>query len=395
MRVLLINSDLAANRGDRAIAEGIVALVRGVDPVADIAGLSEAAERDAGWLGIRMLPQGVHTLALWEWVSLLREARRADVVLWGGGELLKDYTNRAGVWYWSVKIALVSRFARRLIGAFQGIGPTSAPSSRRRIARTVARADCFVVRDAESRDKLIAWGAPADKIVASYDSAVVPVVDRGTSPAALADTAGIPASALDDFVAIAPRDWFHYRRGGLLPARWRPGSRTVSGDQAVYRESLRKLVDACVEQYGTVVLVPMHMGEDPKLCAALRAGAARPEAVHVLDSDSLSPAQLRSLLALAQFVVAFRLHAGIVAASAGTPAITYYYVDKGRLFADQAGMAQYAQPIEEMLRPDAIARFREVAGVLAADAAVRARLDARVSEMRADAVRAFSYAMAS
>ena len=52
MKVLLINSDLAKNRGDRAIAEGNIELIRRRWPEAKITGLSEQAARDRAWYGI-------------------------------------------------------------------------------------------------------------------------------------------------------------------------------------------------------------------------------------------------------------------------------------------------------------------------------------------------------
>ncbi|WP_317698669.1 polysaccharide pyruvyl transferase family protein [Aeromicrobium sp. REDSEA-S32_B7] len=107
-RILLMNSDLAANRGDRAIAEGIVALVRSRDPEARITGISQYPERDGRWYDIDVLDMDFQSLSPFAWLRLLREARRHDVVLWGGGEILKDYTNKAALWYWVVKMTMLS-----------------------------------------------------------------------------------------------------------------------------------------------------------------------------------------------------------------------------------------------------------------------------------------------
>src|SRR5690554_6162929 len=172
VRVLIINSDLAANRGDRAIAEGLIALVRETLPHAHLTIISQHAKRDRDWYGTDVLAQNIHSLNPLDWWSLIRAAKRADLVLWGGGELLKDYTNRLGVAYWALKIRCVAAANPTLIGVFQGIGPTAAPSSRRRIVRTVTRTKAFLTRDAESKEKLHAWGVPADRVIASFDSAV-------------------------------------------------------------------------------------------------------------------------------------------------------------------------------------------------------------------------------
>ena len=55
MKILLINSDVAKNRGDRAIAEGLLELIRTHQPDAKITGLSEESERDEEWYSICLL----------------------------------------------------------------------------------------------------------------------------------------------------------------------------------------------------------------------------------------------------------------------------------------------------------------------------------------------------
>lgn len=370
MKVLLLNSDLAANRGDRAIAAGLVALVRDRLPHASVTVVSQHGERDREWFGTHVLEQNIHSLNPLDWWRLMRAARRSDLVLWGGGELLKDYTNRLGVWYWAAKIACVRLVNREIVGAFQGIGPTRAPSSRRLIAATVRRTRAFLTRDAESRDKLVAWGVPAGMVTASFDSAVYATdVDTGVT------------APFERFAVLAPREWFHYRKGGWLPHRWRrdPGA---SPDSERLASAVVDMIDALVESHGAVVLAPMHMAEDPAYAAALRARAGRPDRVHVLAEDDLGPRELRSVIAQADLMVALRLHAGIIASSVGVPTLTYYYVDKGRLYADQVGAQAYTRPVERLLEADALADFTAMVTTVVGDDAQRERTATALAAMR-------------
>ncbi|WP_159448806.1 polysaccharide pyruvyl transferase family protein [Demequina sp. NBRC 110053] len=382
MRVLVVNSDLAANRGDRAIAAGLVTLIRDVLPGADITLVSQHAERDAAWFGTEVLAQGIHSLSPLGLVRLMRAARKADVVLWGGGELLKDYTNRLGVWYWAVKMRCVAWANPRVIGVFQGIGRTEGASSRRLIAATVRRTRAFLTRDEQSKGLLESWGVPPGLVTASFDSAVYAagVPDREL-PEGLTDL--LP----DRYAVVAPRRWFHYAQGGWLPHRWRRGSGTSRGGGGSRRAELltQRLVaaiDALVESHGAVAVVPMHMDEDPAYAIELRARAARPDRVVALTADSLGPEDVRAVMAGADVVVALRLHAGIVAMSAGVPTLTYYYVDKGRLFAGQAGASAYARPIERLLEADALAELEGLVASVEADGAQRDESAARLADMR-------------
>jgi len=56
VKVLILNSDSPHNRGDRAILQGMVALIRDVVPNAQITSLSQFATRDQEWFGIDFLP---------------------------------------------------------------------------------------------------------------------------------------------------------------------------------------------------------------------------------------------------------------------------------------------------------------------------------------------------
>ncbi len=382
MRVLIINSDLAANRGDRAIADGLIALVRDTLPSARITLISQYPDRDREWYNADVLPQNIHSLNPLDMVRLMRAAKQADLVLWGGGELLKDYTNRLGVWYWAVKMWCVSAANKTVVGTFQGIGPTSAKSSRRLIARTVIRTKAFLTRDAESKEKLEAWGVPAGHVIASFDSAVYADGSAvyGDGSAVYGDGSANEHVPFESYAAIAPRSWFHYSTGGWLPHRWRrtqgPAPRALQLESRVV-----EMIDTLVEAHGAAVVVPMHMAEDPELAARLLSQVARPDRVHVLSDDDLSPQQLRSVIAGANVMIALRLHAGIIATAASVPTVTYYYVDKGRLFAHQAGTDQVARPIEALLEASALVEFSQLATQAVAEGS--AGPDERIGRMKA------------
>lgn len=385
MRVLIINSDLAANRGDRAIAEGLIALVRETLPAAQITIISQHDKRDRDWYSTDVLRQNIHSLNPLGWWRLTRAAKGSDLVLWGGGELLKDYTNRLGVAYWALKIRCVAAANPNIIGVFQGIGPTSAASSRRRIARTVARTKVFLTRDAESKEKLEAWGVPAGRVIASFDSAVY-----------AHHTANAPAPVpFDTYAAIAPRAWFHYTTGGWLPHRWRRNT-GPSPDAQLLEDRTVQIIDHLVNTHGAAVIVPMHMDQDPQLATHLLSRVAKPDRVHVLAEDNLSPSQLRGVIAGASLMVAQRLHAGIVATAAGVPTITYFYVDKGRLFAAQAGSEQFARPIEKLLEADALADFATLVTQISGEGTgeTTTELGERIGRMKAQLRTDFEAALA-
>lgn len=364
MKILLINSDLAKNRGDRAIAEGIIQLVREKRPKAKITGISQHPERDRKWYGIDFLDMNFQTLNPIEIIRLCLQARKHDLVLWGGGEILKDYTNKTALWYWVGKMFLLSLFNSNLYGVFQGIGPTKAKSSKRLIAFIVNRTKLFITRDEESYQKLLDWGVKKDKIRHASDPAVLPIPDKAGQglQQKLSKEFEIDQQFLDNFICIGPRDWFHYKPGGLLPFKYKKKlfnlfGKSILTESAQHQKYLSQLSDMISElsaKYQTnILLTPMHMEEsDTQLCFHLKSSSADPDKVKVLDQDTLSPSELRTVISYAKAMIGFRLHSNIIGISSGVPSLNIYYVDKGRVFFDQINQSQFAMPIEAVLESD-------------------------------------------
>lgn len=386
MRVLILNSDSPKNRGDRAILAGLIEVVRRRWPDAEIHSLSQYDERDERWFGIRFLKMSPYSISPLDYLRLLWHARRADIVLWGGGEILKDYTNRLGLVYWALKLTGLSLVNRRIFGAFQGIGPTSAPSSRKLIAYTVNRTRGFVVRDDESAVKLRDWGVKVP-VVASFDpAAIAPVADWTPDLERRVHAAlSLDAAFLDRAVGIGLRRWFHYRKGGLLPF-----AVTGGGDETAefvrYRDNMVRLVDRLVEEKdATIVFFPMHMAEsegDDAFAHDIISRMRHPERARVLDGDEFAPGELSAIIRRCRYFVASRLHSAILAACARIPALVLYYVDKGRLFYEQLGLERLSRPIEMTLEDDAVDRIMAIVDTLGAERdEIVATVDRRIAEM--------------
>ncbi len=405
-KILLINSDLSRNRGDRAIAEGNIELIRSQFPDATITGISQSPKRDAKWFGINFLDMDFQSLSPWQLLRLCRAARSNDIVLWGGGELLKDYTNKASLWYWTVKMTAVRLSNSSLFGMYQGIGPTKSTSSKRLIVYLVNRCKGFIVRDEESYEKLVQWGANEDTLRWASDPAVLPTPQPMSADlrATLSAEFAIDKSFLENFICIGPRDWFHYKQSGILPFAYRKrlfelvgkSYETKSPQYEQYVGQLGKMVrEISRKQKTNVLFVPMHMSEgDSALCQTLAAYVNPSQKSAVLDKDILSPADIRATMAKAKTMIGFRLHSTIIAVSAGVPSITLYYVDKGRVFFDQIQQSVYALPIETTLEDGFVTRLDTmVREVVKKQSSIRKSISASTGVLRDQVVTTFQEVM--
>jgi polysaccharide pyruvyl transferase WcaK-like protein len=347
MKVLILNSDSPNNRGDRAILSGLIGLIKTVRPDAEITSLSQFQKRDQQWFGIRFLPFSPYSLSPINMLRLLIEAAKSDIVLFGGGELLKDYTNQLSLYYWRVKISLIRIVNKNIIGAFQGIGPTSAASSKKLITGTVNKTKVFITRDQESLDKLEAWGAKS-KLVSSFDPAVfIPSDAADFSLNTELDKYGT------GFVGLGLRRWFHYQPGGFLPKKYKKDE--ITEKEIKYIEACADMADKIfIRHKKQVVFFPMHLEAnegDEQFAEKVIARMRHPEAARVVTED-LSPDDYLALIARSDWFIGSRLHSTILACVANVPAMVLYYVDKGRLFFEQLELDEFSYPIERMLEDD-------------------------------------------
>jgi len=367
MKVLLINSDFAKNRGDRAIGEGLIELIKIRYPDAEITGISEMPIRDKAWFGIEFLDADVYSINPFKFIRLLIEARRSDIIYWGGGEYLKDYTNKASLWYWYVKIKLLRLANPNIYGAFQGIGPTAAKSSKVFVSKIVEMTKRFAVRDQTSYENLLSWGVDKNLLISSSDPAIfTKLKSSDNTEADLYEALNVSPKTLEDFIAIAPRNWFHYKKGKILPHRFRKlllDEEAQSEDNKRFIENLVELIQHAAKKTENIFLVPMHMVEDVTFCEMLKdkSGVSN---IHVISNDTITPHNIRRLLSMAKLMVGFRLHSNIIATSNYTPSINYYYVDKGRAYFEQIDQAEYCFAIEDLLSKAGVSAFKKTLGKL-------------------------------
>jgi polysaccharide pyruvyl transferase WcaK-like protein len=391
VRVLILNSDSPKNRGDRAILAGNIELIRQVYPDAHIWSLSQYQDRDQDWFGINFHPMSPYSVKPADFFALLSHARHADLILWGGGEILKDYTNKLGLFYWALKIWAVSLANPNIVGAFQGIGPTSANISKRVIAFTVSRCKAFLVRDAESKAKLESWGVKIP-VVSSFDPAVFDAAVPMTTEIwdrFVADQ-DVESHFLHNFAGFGLRRWFHYSHSGWLPAKFRFWARTDASNSPeldTYLTNLAALADRVVEQHDVnLVFFPMHVGggeDDPEFARQVVARMKHGERTVVIAGDNISPSDYLALIGHAKFFVASRLHSAILATVANVPALCLYYVDKGRLFFEQIGQQRFSRDIKVMQQPGIVDELAALVGQLVSESdKVKAEQLAALAKMR-------------
>lgn len=341
------------NLGDEAILSALTHQLRARRPDAVITALSASPERTRARLGIESV--GRTSLA-----AIARAAREPGTVfLSGGGSLLQDVTGPLSVPYYLGALLVARAAGSRTMFLGQGVGPLGRRLSRLLVGAVARRVDALTVRDQGSADLLAACGVPPERIELTADPVLaLPPAPPEVGAAAIREAGLDPGKPL---IAVSVRPWPSWYEKQL--------------------KAFSAVLAQAAEQHGAqLLLIPFHRPDDEPLVSELADSLARPESAHLAVatlSRPLSPEAMLSVLAHARLVVGMRLHAVIMAAAVGVPAVGLVYDPKVAAFCERAGYPTVPS-IAALEHSDTFAATLAAA----LDPALGAALEARVAPLR-------------
>ncbi len=345
MRILIWGGDSWANQGDAAILAGTLASLRAALPDAAVTVASDTPDTTAQQQHVAAVRRGS--------VRFLATLWRADIVLWGGGQLLQNESSKVFLLVQWLFLGLALLLRKPVVCYAQGVGGINGGISRWVTRFLLARLSQVSVRDRFSAQRLIELGLPAAAVRVTADPSFSLTASSKEDVAALRKRLGLTGR----FLVVAVRRWGHYR-GGWLPLRLsrRPQAAQDSWFHS-FCDSVAAAADHLVSAHGVQVLfLPMCPGgdqQDELVARQVRDRMLYPQQTTVLE-EWLPSALLKGLLGEAELVVAMRTHAGMLAAAAGTPVVSLSYQGKGEALMQELGLGEYALPVEQVTKAELI-----------------------------------------
>lgn len=281
---------------------------------------------------VRILPR--------EWRFVLEAARAADLAVSVPGGYLMAPT-RGAYWWLSHFCALWACIATRtpLVLAPCSIGPfvrRYRPLAR----RLLSRVDLIVLRESRSLEFLRELGVDDRRILLGADMGF----------AYRPETRAAPPKRDRPAVGLSVRRWDF------------PGQADPSALWDAYVNSMSRLVDWLVTDLQVkVVFVPQAVGaggDDPVVSRLVRERSLHSRDVDVLQED-LDLADLRSLYQSLDLLVGTRMHANLLAMTAGVPVVAIAYEVKTQGIMEQLGMDRYVMDIGRLRTDELIALVAE------------------------------------
>ncbi len=287
-----------ANLGDEAVLAGLVHGLRQ-------AGYTDTVTVMSADPAYTRREHGTQSISRTDLPAIWRTMCRSRVFVLGGGSLVQDVTSARSVVYYLGMHTLARRAGCRIAWMGQGIGPLRRSWARRWTARAARQADAVVVRDSASAELLQAMGLSQVQMGADL-SFLLPDADTQNGWKVL-QRFGVEQK--DALIAMAPRQW--------------------AGRRELVASLFQSLARFASEQWGArVALLPMQASRDGEFIKEIASRV--PEAIVLCEP--LSVRQVKDVLACCRAVVGVRLHALMLAAASGVPALAISYDPKVRAF---------------------------------------------------------------
>ena len=235
--------------------------------------------------------------------EVMRALRHCNALVSGGGSLLQDHTSTRSLLYYLTIVRAAKLLGKKVMIYANGIGPVRKKANRRRVKRSVSRADVITLRDAMSAQELCEMGVRRTDIRVTAD----PVFTLDAAPAEQSEQiltqAGVPQDK--PFVCVSVRSW---------------------DSMSAFVSALSVLLDTLYEQHGrNIVFLPMQLPVDAAVSKSII--ARMNHEAYVLD-QYLTAEEIMGVIARSDFVIGMRLHALIFSARVCVPFIGIVYDPK-------------------------------------------------------------------
>lgn len=266
--------------------------------------------------------------------AIVNALKQSDLFLSGGGGLFQDVTGFGSIPYYGGLLWLAKQMGVPTMIFGQGIGPVRYGFNRRLLRSLMKGVQAIAVRDPESVAELLAMGVPKPSVFQMADPVLTLVP---ATPAHVRER--LRAEGLDlrrPMIGVSIRPWKDWYEKQLK-------SFTAVLTQLALR------LDA------QIVLIPFQPHHDTWMCQeaaysmGLRASDRVPP-IRILEGH-YSPIEMLGVIGHMDMVVGMRLHALIMAAAMGVPAVGIAYDPKVRLFSESVGY-RYTSSVTALSQSD-------------------------------------------
>jgi polysaccharide pyruvyl transferase WcaK-like protein len=220
--------------------------------------------------------------------------------------------------------------AGKRVGLYNcGVGPIKTKLGAKMLKKVADVCDFITVREEGSADVLLDLGVPKDRIILTADAALnAPAVSPAETERLLAEI-GINKhpEVLAININIYLDTWAEHSSGKLT--------------KESFLDIMAKGINDAAAQISAPILFVTTMHKDIELTQALKDRIKCEQPIYIIDNKQYNHYQLKGIFSHISLLYAMRLHAIILASSAGAPVAGLAYQPKVTHYFEQLGLQDY------------------------------------------------------
>lgn len=315
------------NIGDESILTAIISNIRGDIEDIDITVLSKDPE-------LTSKKHDVNAINRKSMLKIIKEIRKCDLLISGGGSLLQDVTSSRSILYYLVIILIGIIFKKKVMVYSQGIGPINKFFNKIFTKFVLNKVDVITLRDEKSQRILKEINMDNENVIVTAD----PVI-------------GLKRGDVKLGYKILKESGFKNRSKPLVgfAIRGRDKNKKLV-------DTIAKVSDEIIDNLGVnVVFIPFHHGEDIGIIDDIQSKMKRPS-IGLRGKYDIN--EMLSIIGNLDLLVGVRLHSLIFGAVMNIPMIAVSYDPKINNFMDYLDETVFSN-IENLKEEELLSEIRD------------------------------------
>lgn len=298
------------NSGDEALLKSIVSDLKSIDPQISITALS-------GNTSLTQKLYGIKTVNRFNLLAVVRQMRKAKLLISGGGTLIQDATSTKSLLYYLAIIFIAKKMGLKVMLYANGIGPIKEKNIKK-VNKVLNMVDLITLRENVSLEEIERCSVKKPRVLVTAD----PAFNLQSAPKERAEEilAEYSIEKDDKLVAVSVRDCAN------LPEN--------------FEEEMARSLDAIAQRGYVPIFIPMQKSSD--LAISLGVATKMKEQSRVIDCD-LSISDMLAIIGKCSIACGMRLHMLIFASVMNVPMAGIAYDPKIRGFMEYMNQKSYVE----------------------------------------------------
>ncbi len=300
------------NSGDEALVAAIIDSLKKEDKELSILLVSKNPKQASEKYGVSSISRS-------NFFKIRKSMKASRVFIYGGGSIIQDITSTQSLMYYSLLLFFAKRLGLKVMLYANGIGPIVRKWNIPTAKWALQVCDVITLREKESFKEIEKLGVTRDDVIQSCDPTLSLVPADYKRIMEVCKKEGIDPTK--KYLALSFRYW-----------------KNSEMDTAFASKMAEVIDNACKKHNLHALFIPMQYPDDALFCKEIMSKLTVP---CVIIKSELKVQELMGVIALAELVVAMRLHTLIYAFSVDKPVIGLVYDPKIKAFMEYINQPTY------------------------------------------------------